>query len=233
MKKTFWEQIQEKQEKYIQENLNEIAEEIKRKIFDDIEKEGEKMKMSKYKKGDKFIIEIEKVYRDWVKSIDEKEDFFKIKNLSAISLRECDFDKFDKLDETKTYEQGIADAWEMIKKLFDYGTIEIEDIFGANLWVEDILKLYCYDEVKSKIKKYNENQKLIVGDEVEYERDNEKIKGIIIEKYSSDETFYTILGSDGNTHQFIFGDRKDIDFFNLTGRHFPQVEEMLKAMKEK
>lgn len=50
--------------------------------------------MNKYKKGDKFIVEIEDVYQDWVISIGEKESFYKLKNLSAIKSSKVSFKQF-------------------------------------------------------------------------------------------------------------------------------------------
>ena len=97
----------------------------------------------------------------------------------------------------KTYEDGLNDAWEVVRRL------ECEP-------QEVIKRLEKYDEIK-------------VGDEVEYISTSDR--GVIehISKFTQTISVMWDSGSIGEA---------SIKKFKKTGRHFPQIEEVLKLMQE-
>ena len=132
-------------------------------------------------------------------------------------------------DENKTYEQGLSDAWEAAKKIVGevlYGGFtreELQEIFGE-IYASNIMVKFTAAEATAKIKAYEDKQKEIkVGDEV-YMNFAPNETGIVTRIYPKGKIY--IMWEDGACGRY------DIINCKKTGRHFPQVEELLKAMKE-
>lgn len=137
---------------------------------------------------------------------------------------------------SKTYEDGLNEAWELARKLV-YGESEyeraysIEDInaiFGRCGYLK-ILKDYTASEVIAKVKEYEEKQKqaddeIKVGDEIERIKGNNGRKYIVTKIIESD--YINIIFDDGGV-----GYVNPINY-RKTGRHFPQIEEVLKQIKD-
>lgn len=128
-------------------------------------------------------------------------------------------------NDKKTYEQGLIDAWEAARIIVlsqkDGGlSVEaVKKIFGLP-FSEVILKDFDAAEAIAKIKAYEEKEAEIkVGDVVISDNDQ------IIVTYTKGGNIIGIT-EDGFARICI---AKDIE---KTNRHFPQVEELLKAMKE-
>lgn len=123
----------------------------------------------------------------------------------------------------KTYEDGLNEAWELARKIVclpvDGGkNVEwLEDTFGTAR-TDYILRNYSAYEAIDAVETY---EKLKVGDEVKYIGS----VGVVIENYSEDQVM--LMWSNGTTAIGI--PKKDV---TKTGRHFPQIEEVLKQMKE-
>lgn len=70
---------------------------------------------------------------------------------------------------TKTYEDGLNEAWELAKKIIcniEYGglhTSELEQIFGYTEF-DDVLKNYTPQEASAKIAEWERKQEIRVGD---------------------------------------------------------------------
>lgn len=70
----------------------------------------------------------------------------------------------DVLEETKTYEQGLADAWELAKKIYDspydggLTNEAIEEIFGCEFG--SITRKYTAEEALAKIEAYEKEIKV-------------------------------------------------------------------------
>ena len=142
-----------------------------------------------------------------------------------------------KQEEKTAYNKGLTDAWDAARKIGAYeeaGELSIytmEQIFG-HAFSARIFHDFDASEVITKIKEYeDEQQKIKVGDEVIYQYNDREKTGIV----------YDVVNfSDGNVYQ-IFSPfelyatdsvTSGIDkIIRKTGRHFPQVEELLKAMK--
>lgn len=125
------------------------------------------------------------------------------------------------------YERGLNDAWECARKLIldtGYCATQLQSIFGDKN-EHYILKTLTPTEAIAKIKEYEEKQKqtddeIKVGDEVKH--DGEQI-GVVtqVDKYG-----YQIMDSRGEGGRWITDDIKK------TGRHFPQIAEVLQQMQE-
>jgi hypothetical protein len=134
------------------------------------------------------------------------------------------------IEDKSSYHKGLADAWEAARKIVMYeadGGLraeETEKIFGT-LLCGNIFKDFEASEAIAKIKAYEEKQdKIKVGDEV-FMNFAPNVIGIV-----------THIHSDGGSH--IMWDDGTAGEYNITncektGRHFPQIEKLLKAMKEK
>jgi len=128
------------------------------------------------------------------------------------------------------YERGLNDAWECAKKIslsvVDGGLSanEIEDIFGCSFYY--VPKAYTPLEAIAKIKEYKkrkqENDEIKIGDEVMYDS-----KQYIITAIANGGHTLMLLGLGGG--YMIRAIPKAI---TKTGRHFPQIAEVLKLMYE-
>ena len=130
----------------------------------------------------------------------------------------------------KSYNDGLNYAWELAKKIvlptrtqhdaFIYG--KLKKIFGIGDY-ERILSKFSIFEVITKIKAYEENQKkaeaeIKVGDEVD-----DGVGYAVIIGIRDDGTYDGIADTGG--HVYITKVHKK------TGRHFPEVEEIVRQMK--
>lgn len=130
------------------------------------------------------------------------------------------------------YEQGLNDAWECARKIiqeepFGLTTGELEQIFDTHS-IATVIERNTASEAIAKIKEYEENQKQIddeikVGDEVIY--DGGRI-GVIVQVDKYGYRSYQIMNNHGECGCWITDDIKK------TGRHFPQIAEVLKQMQE-
>ncbi len=141
---------------------------------------------------------------------------------------------FDDMEEKKTYEQGLADAWEVLRKLQQMPCTEFYKLFpcceGMGNAITELIRRMTPAEAIAKIKAYEEKQDEIkVGDEI---TDGEK-KCVVVERYGGDMKFNQshlyALDSSGRCFS-IYKHNFDL-YWKKTGKHFLQIEELLKAMK--
>lgn len=118
-------------------------------------------------------------------------------------------------ESNKTYEDGLKEAWELARDIICEPD-KRSKIFGVDI-ASAILKNYTVMQAIAKVK---ENEERKVGDEVEFNSN----KGVILE---FDEDSTTIMKPSGRT---VIVYNKGI--IKKTGRHFQQIEEVLKRMKE-
>ena len=126
----------------------------------------------------------------------------------------------------KTYEKGLQDAWELVKKAYDYTCDELEEIFGVKYGFHDFISKFTYQEALAKLKAYEDSQEIKAGDVV-------RCKG-----YPSTEILITSTerslnglhlqsdegGRKGEAHSFI--DRNAIE---KTGKHI-DIESLLEQI---
>ena len=117
--------------------------------------------MSKYKVGDKFIIEIAEVYENVLSGIDAfevatSEPLYRIKGFNSLVFDKNGLDKIEKIKPTlsvpysEAYEKGMNDTWDIARELCKTGYSECTEIFGDET-VEHVIKNYMPLEVKEKI----------------------------------------------------------------------------------
>lgn len=128
----------------------------------------------------------------------------------------------------KTYEDGLNEAWEAARKIVylasdgGYSVSELMKIFGSdNIASDEILKHNTAAEVIAKIEKYERNC-INIGDEV---TNNDGWKGVVT-WISPDGEYIVMMLEDGTALRW-----KEKEF-KKTGRHFPQIEELLQQMQE-
>jgi hypothetical protein len=141
-----------------------------------------------------------------------------------------------KQEEKTAYNKGLADAWEAARKLVcEYSitqtreilqnteTSHIHDVFNNHTPAEAISKIKAYEDKQQKIE-----QEIKVGDEIIEIGEEDDIPGIVTGVFSpfGGTDICYILWADGSTDSMKNTELKK------TGRHFPQVEKLLKAAQE-
>lgn len=123
----------------------------------------------------------------------------------------------------KTYEDGLNEAWEVARKIActaekgGYTWTVLEQIFNTRS-LSDIIDTYTASEAIDAMENY---ERIKVGDEVK----GHTTVGIVLECWYNDEM--TIMWANGSVT--IGHKSRDL---TKTGRHFPQIEEVLKQMQE-
>lgn len=132
--------------------------------------------MSKYKVGDKFIIEIAEIYENILNGIDAlatSEPLYKIKGFNSLVFDENGLDKLEKSKESlpipyseayrKGMNEGMNDAWDIARELCNTSYNDCTNIFGDES-VEYVIKNLTPLEIKEKIESFKKEIK--VGDVV-------------------------------------------------------------------
>lgn len=136
------------------------------------------------------------------------------------------FEEESKEKNIKTYEDGLNEAWELARKIVCRETDGgkpikwVEDTFGS-VRTDIVMRNYSASEAIDAVESY---EKLKVGDEVEHVDTYDKV---IVTHASKDTQHIDIMWEDGSV-----GIRAPIEKFKKTGRHFTEIEELLKKMKE-
>ncbi len=131
--------------------------------------------------------------------------------------------------EKTAYEQGLDEAWEVARKLVHprlggYTEEQKQRIFGEYVSSDSILQNFSASEAITKIKEYEDKQKqaeIKVGDEV-YSDDFDD--NGIVSHITEDGNCVAIISS-GSSMMKV-----NIHNVHKTGRHFPQIAEVLKQM---
>ena len=120
----------------------------------------------------------------------------------------------------KTYEDGLKDAWEVVRRLeYELTHNERVELFGYYS-PYDIIDTLTPQEVIGKLEKHD---RIEIGDEVIDSNSISEKKSVVVRV---DGTVITIMEDDGTAI------RTGIEGFKKTGRHFPQIAKVLKQMKE-
>lgn len=176
--------------------------------------------------GDKYIIEItEKGMLG---------DYY----AGAIRLTEREVNKNEKYAPDceavydKGYKDGLEKAWEIAKKIFTpqrayeeaYGRDELDIIFGEGFTSFDLAQMTAF-EVVDKVELYEkqkaEKDKIKDGDEVILD---DGTKGVVV--FSSTDGHLNIVNAYGGIRSY------NATEVVKTGRHFPQMVEMMKEMRD-
>lgn len=131
--------------------------------------------------------------------------------------------------EKEAYQKGLEKAWETAKYIASLtgNDVKRREIIGdCAAWYA--FTHYTASEVIANIEAYEQKQKqdkIKVGDEVIY--DGTGCRGIVTKIFKSDKTYYRCVRYDGD----LSTENSD-NPPTKTGRHFDQIEEVLKALKE-
>ena len=172
--------------------------------------------MSKYKVGDKVLI---KMVIDEIRNNDyapiwvtlEKDD-----KSDGMWLKAEQIDKHV----SKTYEDGLNDAWELARKSYDFSCNETEKIFGVNGGFYGLIKNYTPQEALAKIEAYEKSQQIEVGD--------------VVHHINSDEDAIVVCKCNDGRYKLMFGDfdisTNKVSEFTKTGRHI-DIEHLLEQIR--
>ena len=171
-----------------------------------------------YKVGDKVLVKatVEKVTDDYVRIYAE-----------GYGERSFGFDNAPV--EHKTYEQGLADAWELARKIATEtkdGGIPCDDMcvmFGTDI-IPIIFEKFTFKDCLAKIEAYEKEKEIKVGDEVVHGEGSFQTKFTV--------TFFEsnkVEGFDknGNTHSFCYPN----PYIKKTGKHI-DIESLLRQIGE-
>ena len=134
----------------------------------------------------------------------------------------------------KSYEQGLNDAWECANKIMNMSCGELSEIFPDSQGFP--FEECSASEAIAKIEKYEESKKLHVGDEIKFEFGGVGLYNAIGVIFRIDDDGYLHILSGNNDPDYAtlgFDPHRDTVHVEKTGRHFPQIEEVLNAMKER
>lgn len=108
--------------------------------------------MSKYKKGDKFIIELG----------EQVGDLWRIKGFNALVFDDFGLDRLGQLVhgvDQFSYQKGTADAWELARKIETVYTVEeLAEMFGNPAVALNVLGNCAYSIAAERVAKWEKNQ---------------------------------------------------------------------------
>lgn len=131
-----------------------------------------------YKPGDEVLIkaEITDVARGSTRPYFVAPDKYSVNWVSE--------DKIIPMD--KTYVDGLSDAWNLLKKIYDMKCETIEQIFDVEGGFWDVIRDFTYEEALAKIEAYEKEKSVCVGDVVE---DEEGTKALVIDEATESTCF--------------------------------------------
>ena len=188
----------------------------------------------KYKQGEKMIVEIAEVKKNSyvLNRIGEVEPLeAKIRRQAAEITRllaenkklKEDFEKSKRVNLNMGRVAGQNEAWELVRKIFDMETKDIEDIFiKEDAWnLGTVLNNYTYQEAATKVAEWEKaKEEIKIGDEVE-KNDLRDVRFIV--------TFTNGRLMNGVTQSgLVFANEKPKEW-HKTGRHI-DIDSFLKQM---
>lgn len=165
--------------------------------------------MSKYKVGDKVLIEGK------INKIKYGLDFLVDVDVDGKNI----IIEEDKIT-SKTYEDGLADAWELARKLYNLDCNTLEDIYGVDGGFYELMKEYTPQQALAKIEAYEESKSIKVGD--------------VVHHINSDEDAIVVCKCNDGRYKLMFGDfdisTNKVSEFTKTGKHI-DIEHLLEQIR--
>lgn len=122
----------------------------------------------------------------------------------------------------KAYQRGLNDAWDAARKIESLSAREFDKVFTGYDDCFKVFENYTPQEAIEKIGQYEQKQEdFKVGDEVISDED---VKGVTVDM---DDYLLQVLDENGVVQAWP---REDVV---KTGRHFPEIAEVIKTMQEK
>lgn len=134
-----------------------------------------------FKAGDEVVLplKIEKICNEELVGAKSEADvtyLFKIEEANRVL----------KPRELKTYTQGLADAWELAKKIYDMTCTQVEKIFGVDGGFWNVVREITVEEALAKIEAYEREKEIKVGDVVVIDDD---VNALVIDEISEESVF--------------------------------------------
>ena len=180
----------------------------------------------------KYIIEVE----------DEcTEDLYRVKGFETLVFNEAGLKKLEPVSNAlqhgydEGYQDGLNDAWELAKKIIlpmecheVFTGEDLNDIFGMSGY-KNVMSTFSASEALAKFQEYEEARKkaeaeIKVGDEVIVPNG----KRCVVTGFNRGDNKWILCIDENGDCGPNYHEKTDL---KKTGRHFPQIEEVLKQMK--
>lgn len=137
--------------------------------------------------------------------------------------------KSDKIDDLEPYTEpdrkDIEDeVWEFARKMVSTSGNEVSEMWGCATNFGEVMHNTTYQEAKSKFEAWLKQKDEIFNTGDEVWDDELKSRGVVLRIYNSGNI--DILWDDGSAGECIYHKK-----IHKTGRHFPEVAELLKKMR--
>ena len=122
----------------------------------------------------------------------------------------------------KGYQKGLSDVWDAIRKVNDMILEEQGKVFKT-VTIRDIIRKYSASEIIEKLRQYEQEKKeqIQVGDEIKSVSGKAVVTGLSPDNEHVRYVYFD--GSTGVIHKSTV---------SRTGRHYPEIAEVLRKMKE-
>lgn len=133
------------------------------------------------------------------------------------------FEVYELIPADKTYEQGLADAWNLAKKILNMKLDVAAEVFDSTR-LFDVMDKFTPQEALAKIEAYEKEKEIKVGDEVIHETDSTKCQFVVT--YIGGNMISGIE-KNGDTYGFSFPNQ----YIRKTGKHI-DIESLLRQIGE-
>ena len=145
----------------------------------------------------------------------------------ALRISKGDIEPYTEPDR-KVIEDEVWKMARLISLEADDGGLNPTDLYECykSRSIQEVMKNHSYQEAKAQYEVWKRTKEIRVGDEVEYECDG--IVRFVVTGFCGETAF-------GFKHQCDYddvGEYCDIEDLRKTGRHFPEVAELLKKMRK-
>ena len=181
------------------------------------------------KVGEKYIIELS----EELKSADDK--YYMINGIGNTMISTYEVSRLKKYErDDEAYQRGLDEAWEAAEKVLMLESEELKEIFDV-IYEEEVFGNFTPAKAIEKLRAYEEQKKaedeIKVGDEVLVEHSSHIVRGVVAFKIN--EEVYRLIKSENERNDlFVNYPVRKKYIKGKTGRHFPQVAELLAALGE-
>lgn len=124
----------------------------------------------------------------------------------------------------KPYTEPDEDeVWEFAKELISMSENEVSDMIGYTTNFGEVMYNMTYQEAKARYEEWKQKEEIEVGDEL---KDDENIRAVVLDILDADYESYEVITENGIVDEWQKG------IVVKTGRHFSDIEELLKKMRE-
>ena len=170
----------------------------------------------------KYIIELEDepmIANSFHQEVDE---LWKAKGFNSLVF---DQNGIKKLTPYTELDRSVIEdeVWEFAKKLISMSGNEVSDMIGYTTNFGEVMYNMTYQEAKARYEEWKQKEEIEVGDEL---KDDENIRAVVLDILDADYESYEVITENGIVDEWQKG------IVVKTGRHFSDIEELLKKMRE-